>query len=65
MLRWITLLSGTCVASGAAGLGVIGQVDGTARGWFLALTALSATFLISSFDAYETETTTTNDRADD
>jgi hypothetical protein len=65
MLRWITLLSGTCLGSGAVGLGMIGPVDGGARGWCLALTALSATFLISSFDAYETEASRASDRDED
>lgn len=55
MLRWILLLSGTCLSSAVAGLGLAGPVDGTARGWCLTLTALSATLLISSFDAYETD----------
>ena len=55
MLRWIAFLAGTCVCSAIAGLGLAGPIDGSARGWCLALTALSATVLISSFDAYETE----------
>lgn len=55
MLRWITLLFSTCSVSAAVGLGLLGPVDTTARGWCLALTALSATLLVSAFDAYETE----------
>ena len=55
MLRWITFLFGTCVTSAVAGLGLLGTVDVTARNWCLVLTALSATLLVSSFDAYETE----------
>ena len=55
MLRWIALLFATCAASGTAGLGYLGSIDGTARGWCLALTALTGMLLISSCDAYETE----------
>lgn len=65
MLRWISLLAGTCFASAAAGLGVFGSVDPSARGWCLVLTALSATMLISLFDAYETEAVKANDRSED
>lgn len=55
MLRWITALLGICLMSGAAGLGVVGPVEVSVRSWCLVLTALSATLLISSFDAYETQ----------
>lgn len=65
MLRLITLLLGTCLVSAAAGLGLVGPVDASARSWCLALTALSATLLVSSFDAYETEQAVTVDRDED
>ena len=66
MLRWITALLGTCLVSGAAGLGFVGPMDGHVRNWCLALTALSATLLISSFDAYETQAhTRSSDREDE
>ena len=65
MLRWISLVAGTCLTSAAAGLGALGPVDSSARGWCLALTALSATMLISLFDAYETEAAASTDRTED
>lgn len=65
MLRWITALLGTCLVSGAAGLGLVGPVQGSVRNWCLALTALSATLLISSFDAYETQSQTRSAEWDD
>lgn len=66
MLRWITALLGTCLLSGSAGLGILGPVEAGVRNWCLVLAALSATLLVSSFDAYETQSSArSSDRSED
>lgn len=55
MLRFILALAALCVVSGALGLGHVMPVSGTFSGLCLAVFALSATLLIGSFEAYETQ----------
>ena len=55
MLRLILGLAALCVGSGALGLGHVTPVSGTLSGLCLAVFALSATLLIGSFEAYETQ----------
>ena len=58
MLRWIIILALVCSISAIVGLGLIVPVQGSVQGLLLALTALSATMLVSSFDAFETQAST-------
>lgn len=55
MLRWILALAVLCAVSMALGLSQAVPVGGTLSGLCLAVSALSATLLIGSFEAYETE----------
>ena len=55
MLRWILALAALCVGSAMVGLGHVTPVSGTMSGLCLAVFALSATVLIGSFEAYETQ----------
>ena len=55
MLRWILALAALCVGSAALGFGHVAPVSGTLSGLCLAVCALSATLLIGSFEAYETQ----------
>ncbi len=55
MLRWILALLALCVGSAVLGFGkVVPLPDGSAS-VCLAIFALSATLLIGSFEAYETQ----------
>jgi len=55
MLRWILALFTLCVASAALGFGKIVPLPGASASICLAVFALSATLLIGSFEAYETQ----------
>ena len=55
MLRLMMALSALCVVSAAMGLGKVMPLPATTSGLCLAVFALSATLLIGSFEAYETE----------
>ena len=55
MLRWIFSLSALCVVSAAMGFGKIVPLASSLEGLCLAVSALSATLLIGSFEAYETQ----------
>ena len=55
MLRLILALAALCVGSGVLGLGHLMPVSGPFSGLCLAVFALSATLLIGSFEAYETQ----------
>ena len=55
MLRWIMALAALCVGSAVLGFGHVTPLGGTLSGLCLAVFALSATLLIGSFEAYETQ----------
>ena len=55
MLRWMSALAALCVGSAALGFGHVTPVDGRVSSLCLAVCALSATLLIGSFEAYETQ----------
>ena len=55
MLRWMMALAALCVGSAALGFGHVTPMSGTLSGVCLAVFALSATLLIGSFEAYETQ----------
>ena len=55
MLRWILALAALCVGSAALGFGHVTAIDGRMSSLCLAVCALSATLLIGSFEAYETQ----------
>ncbi|WP_131115362.1 hypothetical protein [Lichenihabitans psoromatis] len=59
MLRFIGLLALLCVVCITLGMGKVVQLTSGVENFFLALAALSATVLISSYDAYETQSATT------
>lgn len=56
MLRWIVGLTVFCLVSAALGLGHIMPMESNTQSMWLALTALSGTLLVCSFDAFETQT---------
>lgn len=64
MLRLMMALSALCVGSAAMGLGKIMPLPATTSGLCLAVFALSATLLIGSFEAYETEASRVVERDD-
>ena len=64
MLRLIMALAALCVGSAAMGLGKVIPVPATTSGLCLAVFAISATLLIGSFEAYETQATRVVDRDD-
>lgn len=55
MLSWMMALAALCAASAALGFGHVTPMSGTLSGVCLAVFALSATLLIGSFEAYETQ----------
>ena len=55
MLRLILALAALCVGSGALGLGHVTPVSGRVSGLCLAVLAVSATLLLGSCEAYETQ----------
>ncbi len=55
MLRLMLALAALCVGSAALGLGHVAPISGAMSGLCLAVFALSATLLIGSFEAYETQ----------
>ncbi len=55
MLRWMMALAALCVVSAALGFGHVTPVSGALSGVCLAVFALSATLLIGSLEAYETQ----------
>lgn len=55
MLRWIIALSVLCAGSAAMGFGHFVPLASTLSSLCLTVFALSATLLIGSFDAYETQ----------
>lgn len=55
MLRWIVALSLLCAASAAVGFGHVVPFASTLSSLCLMVFALSATLLIGSFEAYETQ----------
>ena len=57
MLRWIGLSAFLCVAFVCLGLGQGTGLSSGVQSFFLAMAALSATVLISSYDAWETQVT--------
>ena len=64
MLRLMMALSALCVGSAAMGLGKVIPLPATTSGLCLAVFALSATLLIGSFEAYETEASRVVERDD-
>ncbi len=55
MLRWVGFSALLCVLCAAIGLGKIVTLTAGVENFFLAMAALSATVLFSSYDAYETQ----------
>lgn len=55
MLRWIAMSAVTCVGCAAIGLGKVYPLASGVESFFLAMSALSGTILVSSYDAYETQ----------
>lgn len=55
MLSWLLALVALCVGSAALGFGHVASVSAHLSGLCLAIFALSATLLIGSFEAYETQ----------
>lgn len=55
MLRWVALSAFLSVAFACLGLGQVVPLAGSVQSFFLAMAALSATVLFSSYDAYETQ----------
>ncbi len=55
MLRWIFALTSLCAITATIGFGRIVPISSTTAGLCLAVFALSATLLIGSFEAYETQ----------
>ncbi len=55
MLRWIGFSALLCVLCAALGLGKVVPLTSAVENFFLAMAALSATVLFSSYDAYETQ----------
>ena len=64
MLRLMMALAALCVGSAAMGLGKVMPLPATTSGLCLAVFALSATLLIGSFEAYETEASRVVERDD-
>lgn len=61
MLRWVGLSALLCVVCAAVGLGKVVPLASGVESFFLAMAALSGTVLISSYDAYETQATMSDD----
>lgn len=55
MLRWIAMSAVTCVGCAALGLGKVYPLASGVESFFLAMSALSGTILVGSYDAYETQ----------
>ena len=55
MLSWLLALSALCVGSAALGFGHLAPMGESLSGLCLAVFALSATLLIGSVEAYETQ----------
>ena len=55
MLRWIIALTVLCGVSATLGFGQFVPLASAPSGLFLAIFAVSATLLIGSFEAYETQ----------
>ena len=55
MLRLMLALAALCVGSAVLGLGHFAPISGSLSGVCLTVFALSATLLIGSFEAYETQ----------
>ena len=55
MLRLVGASALLCVLCAALGLGKVVQLTSGVESFFLAMAALSAMVLISSYDAYETQ----------
>ncbi len=64
MLRLMLALAALCAGSAAMGFGKVMPLPTTASGLCLAVFALSATLLIGSFEAYETQAGRVVDRDD-
>ena len=56
MLRWVALSAGLSALFVALGLGQIVALTPSMQSFFLAMAALTGTVLVSSYDAYETQT---------
>lgn len=61
MLRCVTLSALLCALCAALGFGKLLPLTSGVESFFLAMAALSATVLISSYDAYETQGVETDD----
>lgn len=55
MLRWIVALASLCAVSAVIGFGHVVPLASTLSSFCLIVFALSATLLIGSFEAYETQ----------
>ena len=64
MLRVLMALAALCVGSALMGFGKIVPLQSSASGLCLAIFALSATLLIGSVEAYETQARRVVDRDD-
>ena len=65
MLRWIVGLAVLCLGSAVLGLGHVVQLASNTQSMLLALTALSGALLVSSFDAFETQSAKSAESDDD
>lgn len=61
MLRCVTFSALACALCSALGFGKVVALNSSVESFFLAMAALSATVLISSYDAYETQSVPTED----